>query len=263
MAFIVCTTNAFTGQPKALIKGIEMTDMNDLLDINNFSNPGEFRDAAGLKGIGVSTTFCHAVSSTMAKYGLSFADSCRLLEWAGHLMWAGNCPVISLAGSDFWTATPRDQKVTNTPQTNVKKKNNEHKIRANPRSIFTREQEMRCVFFTLVIRNEALQKKYKGGLKSFVRQYHSQYNKDITTLCEMSDSYLDGAVTDIKANGLVRHEDYVCEIFEPDLYKIDDAVPVAVSWLETRQAKGAVLVSYSPKVVGVDRQLKWDTNRAT
>ena len=60
---------------------------SEFLDINDCSDPGEYRRDAAKKGIGVSLPFCLAVSKIMEKYMLTFPDACYFLEDKGFLFW--------------------------------------------------------------------------------------------------------------------------------------------------------------------------------
>ena len=85
----------------------------------------------------------------------------------------------------------------------------EEQIQYNP------QKEIRCVFYALIVRNQALEEKYRGGLKGFLKRHGGEYNDDITTLCYMSPE--SGAdVADLEANGLEEREDFIVLI--DDLY---------------------------------------------
>jgi len=75
-------------------------------------------------------------------------------------------------------------------------------------SEFTSEPEISCVFYTLVIRNEAINQKYEGGLKAFVAEHRTQYNNDITVMCFMSSDNLYDASEMLQNKGLKWEEDF-------------------------------------------------------
>ncbi len=78
-----------------------VTEKN-LLDVSKYTNPGDYKRDCAERGIGVSTSFCHAVSEIMYKHNLTFQEACKLLEDNGYLMWAGNMPIYNLAGDKLW-----------------------------------------------------------------------------------------------------------------------------------------------------------------
>ncbi len=78
------------------------------MDINTFSDPAEYMRAAGNNGVAVSTTFGWAVSQVMINRELTFSQAVRLLEVAGILFWAGDCPVVALKGCAFWIRKPSE-----------------------------------------------------------------------------------------------------------------------------------------------------------
>lgn len=69
------------------------------------------------------------------------------------------------------------------------------------------KEKMECASHTLVIKNDALNAKYAGGLRSFVEKYNASCNRDITVTCDMG-SEIGEKVHDIDDNGLVPDEDY-------------------------------------------------------
>ncbi len=75
-------------------------------------------------------------------------------------------------------------------------------------SEFISEPEILCVFYTLVIRNEAINQKYEEGLKTFVAEHGVQYNNDITVMCFMSSDNLYDASEMLQNKGLKWEEDF-------------------------------------------------------
>ena len=70
-------------------------------------------------------------------------------------------------------------------------------------------EALRCVFYTVVERNRALQKKYSGGLKGFLARYHCRCNGYFSVACYMG-SDVDDTVEDLIENGLKAWEDFIC-----------------------------------------------------
>ena len=77
------------------------------------------------------------------------------------------------------------------------------------RMAHTSSKEMRCVFFTLVIKRAALKEKYEGGSSAFVEKYHARTNRHLTLMCAMSGAYLGEPCGDIIKNGLKSQEDFL------------------------------------------------------
>ena len=75
-------------------------------------------------------------------------------------------------------------------------------------SEFTSEPEISCVFYTLVIRNEAINQKYEGGLKAFVAGHGVKYNNDITVMLFMGSDNLYDASDMLQNKGLKWEEDF-------------------------------------------------------
>ena len=171
--------------------------MSRIFDLSNFSGPAEFRKAVPH----VSLPFCLATSKIMEKYRLCFAEACDFLEEEGYLFWAGTTPIYNLAGDRLW----RDEEVD---KTQVEKTPIEAIPKEETISIYTTDTEISCVFFTLVVRNEALDMNYKGGHEAFVGRYLSKYNDDIIVLIAMDTDDLEEAIADIIEQGLIRGDDF-------------------------------------------------------
>ena len=71
-------------------------------DISNYNDPGQYRHDCLVKGVGVSTSFCLAVSKVMEKHNLTFPEACHFLEDKDFLFWAGDIPIYNLAGDTLW-----------------------------------------------------------------------------------------------------------------------------------------------------------------
>jgi len=93
------------------------------------------------------------------------------------------------------------------------------------------EEEIRCVFYTLVVRNEALKKKWKGGLKDYSEKYNAFFNDKITTTCFMGP-YWDEQFAALVENGLEQNKDFI--LFDASnviLEKDYTPFPFRVDWL--------------------------------
>ena len=101
-------------------------------------------------------------------------------------------------------------------------------------SEFTSEPEISCVFYTLVIRNEAINQKYEGGLKAFVAEHRAQYNNDITVTCFMSSDNLYEASEMLQNKGLKWEEDFTyfdATAMSRKKPKVE-TIPFKVKWLK-------------------------------
>jgi hypothetical protein len=110
---------------------------------------------------------------------------------------------------------------------------------------YTSEKEIRCVFYALVVRNQALEKKYTGGLTGFLKRHGGEYNDEILTICYMAPEF-DSDVADLKANGLELDKDFLLLIDDlygpPSSYKDFEPYPFEVSWLGGYYHEGGVVV---------------------
>ena len=118
--------------------------------------------------------------------------------------------------------------------------------------VHSKEEKMRCAFYTLVIRNEALAKHYKGGLPGFMQNYSARCNNYITVWCDMG-SEINGAINDLITSGLTTDEDFVFfdvasySMAQSMIHKVErhNLVNTGVNWLNARYADGDIYVWYS------------------
>ena len=114
------------------------------------------------------------------------------------------------------------------------------------------EERFRCAFYTLVIRNKALVKHYKGGLHGFVENYAARCNNYITVWCDMG-SEINAAINDLVESGLTMDVDFVFmdagsyAIAQSMIHKVGrrNHLDVGVSWLKGRYANGGIYVWYA------------------
>jgi hypothetical protein len=117
--------------------------------------------------------------------------------------------------------------------------------------VHSKEEKFRCVFYTLVIRNKALAKHYKGGLPGFMQNYGARCNDHITVWCDMG-SDINEAIEDLIENGLTIEKDFV--FVDAGSFAIyysignkgvrQTPVDVGVTWLNARYADGVIYVWY-------------------
>ena len=114
------------------------------------------------------------------------------------------------------------------------------------------EERFRCDFYTLVIKNKALEKHYKGGLHGFMEKYYARCNNHITVWCDMG-SDINDAINDLFENGLTMDEDFVFldvasyAMAQSMLHKVDrrNHVNPGVKWLNARYVNGGIYVWYA------------------
>ena len=118
--------------------------------------------------------------------------------------------------------------------------------------VSSKEEKFRCAFYTLVVRNEALAKHYKGGLPVFMKNYGAKCNDHITVWCDMG-SEINDAIKDLIEDGLTMDEDFVFfdvgsySMAQSMIHKVErrNHVNTGVNWLKARYAHGAIYVWYA------------------
>ena len=101
-------------------------------------------------------------------------------------------------------------------------------------------RKIRCCFLTVVVKNKALIKHYKGGLKGFMDKYSARCNHDIAVDCYMGGE-VDDTIKDLLGNGLTIDEDFT--VFDAGCYALDlsmnsdnierqHTVELGVNWLK-------------------------------
>jgi hypothetical protein len=76
--------------------------------------------------------------------------------------------------------------------------------------LFVSAKELRCAFFSLVIKTDALRRKYEGGVRAFVEKYEARCNRDLVVLCAMSSDDLSEPILDLEGSGLNGKDDFAC-----------------------------------------------------
>jgi hypothetical protein len=107
-------------------------------------------------------------------------------------------------------------------------------------SEFTPGPEISCVFNTLVIRNEAINLKYEGGLKAFVSEHRVNYNNELSVMCFMGPADLDDALEMLENKGLKWEEDFTwfdATAISRKKPKVK-TIPFKVRWLKGYCSKG-------------------------
>lgn len=104
------------------------------------------------------------------------------------------------------------------------------------------EAEIRCVFYTLAVRNEALKKKWRGGLSDYWSRYNTIHNAGLTVSCFMGP-YWDEQFEALIANGLEERKDFI--VFDASnviLMKDFELFHFRVDWLDGFVHKAGVMI---------------------
>ena len=72
----------------------------------------------------------------------------------------------------------------------------------------TERKKFKCVFCSLVIKNESLVKFYKGGMKAFMDKHPLFCNENITVGNFMGDG-IDEIIDDLIENGMKMDKDFI------------------------------------------------------
>jgi hypothetical protein len=75
--------------------------------------------------------------------------------------------------------------------------------------VYEDSRSIKCIFYTVVIRNEALSEKYPGGIKAFVERYAPRSNNEITVTVHMGGDF-EEVVEDLLNQGLEYDSDFTC-----------------------------------------------------
>ncbi len=123
----------------------------------------------------------------------------------------------------------------------------------NLHAAYTSLPKLRCVFFTIVIRNQSLQDKYPGGRDAFINEHGGQCNDHITIYCDMGGDIedvfkaLDECEMEHKTDfaaldaGL---SEMLCS-FKPEMREKPFPVDTGVDWLKGQYWKDNVRVKFS------------------
>ena len=123
---------------------------------------------------------------------------------------------------------------------------------ARPHLLFESEKEVRCAFYSLVIKTDALRRKYGGGVRAFVERYQARCNRDLVVLCSMGPEELNDPLHDIEESGLDGEEDFVLfdafrdafgiEMASKHGMEVEEEVRFSARWLKGSVQRGGVMV---------------------
>jgi hypothetical protein len=123
---------------------------------------------------------------------------------------------------------------------------------ARPQLLFESEVKMRCAFLSLVIKTDALRRKYEGGVRAFVEKHQAHCNRDLVVLCAMCPEDLNDPLLDIEKSGLDGEEDFaIFDAFQKALgiemarehgMEVEQEVRFPMGWLKGFVQRGGIMV---------------------
>ena len=179
---------------------------DELLEISNYSSPGGWKNDCRAEGIGVPLPMCHGLTQTMKKYNITFPEAYKLLTDNGGIITEGEMPIYHMAADRLWMDDPGEEE-TIQPLMYTRDEKLKEGETIQP-SIYTRDEKLKCEFLNLIIRNESLEKKYKGGVKLFTRRHLCRYNDDLTIISAIGYDF-DDVIDDLRMAKLEPEDDYL------------------------------------------------------
>ena len=110
--------------------------------------------------------------------------------------------------------------------------------------IHNEKKKLPCVFNTLVIKNEALERSYNGGLIGFLNKHGGEYecNGKITVLCYMGFEF-EKIINDLFKCGMKFLEDYYfVDAGAYEQFVVANDIKQRVDWLKGRYVDGYIYV---------------------
>ena len=111
-------------------------------------------------------------------------------------------------------------------------------------SLYTPREEIPCGFYALVARNQAIEKKWRGGLKAYVRKYGCEYNDEIAVACNLEMGFqFERQLIDLSDNGLDMTDDFTLFDAGADrIVKAGEPCPTNADWLGGYFHDGVLMV---------------------
>lgn len=113
--------------------------------------------------------------------------------------------------------------------------------------INNKRKKLQCVFDTLVIKNESLERSYEGGLIGFLDKHGGECNGKITVVCYMGGEIFD-TIDELVMNGLEFLEDFeFIDAVSNDSNRktYPHNIKQRVEWLKGRYVNGYIYVWYA------------------
>lgn len=114
------------------------------------------------------------------------------------------------------------------------------------RMVFSSCKGIYCVFFTVVVKVEALQKKSNGEFKRFVEKHRCDCNRELAVFFAMDVDDLDDPIIDLKDAGLLSREEFYCFDATRDSMYIGSGkrIDVGVPWLKGVTHENGTILFY-------------------
>ena len=121
--------------------------------------------------------------------------------------------------------------------------------------VYDSKRKMKCVFYTVIIKNESLIEHYEGGLQEFIEKYYcARCNEYLSVVCYMGVADADETVDDLLKNGLEMIRDF--KIFDATRLAMDinlclspstlqEDLNLGVDWLKCIYDHGSIWVWHS------------------
>jgi hypothetical protein len=122
-----------------------------------------------------------------------------------------------------------------------------------PSGSSTRAPEIQCRHHAIIIRNDSLEKKFPGGLRTFRNRFNVNANAHITVYCDSNNAMWEN-IRKFEAMGLEHGKDFVTlDIVECEMWQLIHADGVdrpfwfetEADWLGCKHWNGNVLVWYN------------------
>ncbi len=118
--------------------------------------------------------------------------------------------------------------------------------------VHSSQKEIKCIFCTVIVRNEALMEKYSGGIRASTENHKASCNVDISSTFHMGDG-VNVVCADLEINGFDHGIDFV--VFDSAGFALSltdlgrkvaepQSVDMGVPWLKGRYSGGYVYVWY-------------------
>ena len=119
------------------------------------------------------------------------------------------------------------------------------------------DEELRCAFNAVVVKNSSIVQRYPGGMSAFVEMFPFNYcNENIITYSSMGDDVND-VIDELVACGFKHKEDFL--FVDAGLYRMYGGpgsfkVELGVSWLAGRYEDGGVYVRFVRSAPGLPKK---------
>jgi hypothetical protein len=118
------------------------------------------------------------------------------------------------------------------------------------RLVFDSQEQLKCGFLSIVVKNRSLATFYPGGVRRFIERFSSRCNRSLTVFNGAGQEFNDLVMT-LEAHGLREKIDFVIVdvfdyewslMFNPESKDTPRNVNMGVAWLTGRYAGGSIYV---------------------